>query len=142
MFSKEEAKQIRQDFWIMFGKRYQHKWMLYNTGIKDVNFKFSFEKGRAMVSLDIEHADEIFRAYYFGKFSSFQTIMRDEVSEDLIFDEHYLLDSGKEISKIYLFMDGVKIMRKTDWPQVYEFFHKHMMGFEQFYLEYRDFIKE
>ncbi len=142
MFSKEEAKQIRQDFWIMFGKRYQHKWMHYNTGIKDVNFKFSFEKGRAMVSLDIEHADEIFRAYYYEKILSFKSIMFDEVSEDLIFDEKYLLESGKEISRIYVLMDGVKIMRKTDWPKVYEFFYENMTAFERFYLEYRDFIKE
>ena len=142
MFSKEESKQIRQDFWTMFGKRYHRKWMLYNTGIKDVNFKFSFEDRRAIVSIDLVHDDEFYREYYFEKLESFKGIMQEEVTEELIFDNKYLLPSGKEISRIYTYLDGVKITKQTDWPRVYEFFYTYMDKFEIFYLEYRDFIRE
>ena len=40
MFSKEEALQIKKDFWIAFAEEYPRKWLLYNTKIKDVTFKF------------------------------------------------------------------------------------------------------
>jgi hypothetical protein len=57
MFSKEEAKKLRQDFWISFGKSFPRKWILYNTGIKDCAFKFHFDLKSAMVSMDIESQD-------------------------------------------------------------------------------------
>jgi len=142
MFSKEEAKQVRQDFWTFFGKRYDRKWTLYNTKIKDVVLKFSMEDSRAIVSVDIEHDDELFRHYYFEKFESFKSIMCEEINEDLIFDKAYELKSGKIISRIYIFMDGVKITRKTDWPDVYEFFHENMDKLESFFWEYKDFIED
>ena len=142
MFSKEESKQIRQDFWTLFGKRFQRKWMLYNTGIKDVDFKFSFEDRRAIVSIDFVQDDDFYKEYFFEKFESFKSILRDEVSKDLIFDDHYLLPSGKEIARIYVYKEGVKITKKTDWPLVYEFFHEYMNKFESFYAEYREFIQE
>lgn len=142
MFSKEEAKQIRQDFWTMFGKRYDHKWMLYNTGIKDLNFKFSFEDRRAIVSIDLVHDDTFYQEYYFDKLMSFQSIMQSEISKDLIFDSHYKLSSGKQIARIYVYLEGVKITKKTDWPKVYEFFYDYMNRFESFYNQYREYIEE
>ncbi len=142
MYSKEEAKQVRQDFWTFFGKRYDRKWTLYNTKIKDIVLKFSMEDPRAIVSIDIEHADEIFRQYYFEKFISLQTIMRQEVSEDLIFEQNYTLESGKVISRIYIYREPYKITRKTDWPAVYESFYEYMDKMESFFWEYRDFIED
>lgn len=142
MFSKEEAKQVRQDFWTFFGKRYHRKWTLYNTGIKDVVLKFSMENNHALVSVDIEHDEELFRSYYFEKFEGFSRIMKDEISKDLIFDKNYILESGKIISRVYIEKEGVKITRKTDWPVVYEFFHEYMDKLESFFWEYKDFIED
>jgi hypothetical protein len=142
MYSREEAKEVRQQFWTMFGKRYDRKWMLYNTKMKDLHLKFSFEDRRAMVSMDVVHDEEFYRHYYFEKIERFQRIMKDEVSSELIFDRNYRLPDGKFISRIYVFLDGVKIQKKTDWPQVYEFFYTHMDRMEAFFVEYREFIEE
>lgn len=142
MFSKEEAKQVRQDFWTFFGKRYQRKWTLYQTKLKDVVLKFSMEDQRAIVSIDIQHDDQLFRHYYFEKFESFKSVMEEEISQDLIFDKEYKLSSGKLISRIYIFKESVKITRKTDWPAVYEFFHTYMDKMESFFWEYKDFIED
>jgi hypothetical protein len=100
MYSKEEAKNRRQLFWTMFGKRYHRKWLLYDTKLKDVVLKFSFEDRRAMVSIDVNHEDEVFRAYYYEKLLSLKNIMIEQVSTELIFDENYLLESGKMISRV------------------------------------------
>jgi hypothetical protein len=37
-----------------FGKSFPRKWILYNTKIKDMAFKFSADNKKAEVSLDIE----------------------------------------------------------------------------------------
>jgi len=142
MYSREEAKAIRQQFWTMFGKRYDRKWMLYDTKMKDVQLKFSFENNRALVSLDLVHDESFYRDYYFDKIERFKAIMQNEISSDLIFDNDYMLDSGKAISRIFVMLEGVKIQKKTDWPQVYEFYFKYMNLFEQFFNDYREFIEE
>ncbi|MGJ8685136.1 MAG: DUF4268 domain-containing protein [Nonlabens sp.] len=141
MYSREEAKEIRQQFWTMFGKRYDRKWLLYNTKIKDIVLKFSFEDRRALVSIDIEHDEEFYRDYYFEKLVSLQAILKDEVSQEIILDADYVLESGKHISRAYIMLEGVKIQKKTQWPQVYEFFHEHMDRLETFFWEYKDFIE-
>jgi len=140
MYSKEEAKNVRQQFWTMFGKRYDRKWLLYDTKLKDVVLKFSFEDRRALVSIDVNHDDTIFRAYYYEKLISLKNIMKEEVSEELIFEENYMLESGKTISRVFVMYEGVKIQKQTDWPEVYEFFYTYMDRLESFFKEYKDFI--
>jgi hypothetical protein len=142
MYSKEEAKNRRQQFWTMFGKRYDRKWTLYDTKLKDVVLKFSFEDRRALVSIDVTHEDDVFRTYFFEKLVSLKSIMKDKVSSSIIFDENYLLESGKVISRVFVMYDGVKIQKQTDWPEVYEFFHTYMDKMEAFFVEYKDFIEE
>jgi hypothetical protein len=142
MYSKEEAKNVRQQFWTMFGKRYDRKWLLYDTKLKDINLKFSFEDRRALVSIDINHDDAIFRAYYYEKLISLKNIIKEEVSEELIFEENYILESGKTISRVFVMYEGVKIQKQTDWPEVYEFFYTYMDRLESFFREYKDFIDD
>jgi hypothetical protein len=141
MYSKEEAKKIRQQFWIMFSKRYDRKWMLYDTKLKDVVLKFSFEDKRALVSIDITHEDDIFRAYYYEKLLSLKSILLEEVNPDFIFEENYQLESGKIISRIFVMLEGVKIQKQTHWPDVYEFYYENMSKLEAFFIEYKDFIE-
>ncbi len=141
MFSREQSKEVREQFWIFFGKRYPHKWLLYNTGLKDVNLKFDFDTEKAIVSLDSESRDPIDRHYYFDKLISLKTLLLEEVSEDLIFDSQYQLESGKEISRVYLLKTNVNIHNKMHWPEVFDFFYCHMLKLEKFYFEYQDIIK-
>lgn len=140
MFSKEQSKEIRQQFWIFFDKRYPRKWLLYNTAIKDVSLKFDFDTKKAIVAIDSTSNDEIYRTYYFDKLISLKNILKEEVSSDLKFEEHYLLPSGKLISRCYLQLDGVSIHNKNTWPQVFDFFNTNMDKIEQFFVEYKDYI--
>ena len=60
MFNREESAKIRQEFWTSFGKSFPRKWLLYNTKIKGLSFKFVADRKKTMVTLDLEHSDEIF----------------------------------------------------------------------------------
>ncbi|WP_416441455.1 DUF4268 domain-containing protein [Leeuwenhoekiella sp. A16] len=140
MYSKEESKQVREQFWIFFGKRYPRKWILYDTKVKEMNLKFSFNNHEALVSIDIETLDETIREYYFERFTSLKKLMQTEISEDLIFEENYVRTSGKVISRIYLKLAQVNIHNKNQWPEVFEFFHTNMEKIEIFWIEYQDFI--
>lgn len=141
MFSREESKAIRQQFWIFFDKRYPRKWLLYNTGIKELNLKFSVDTKEAMVSIDIETLDPIFRYYYYEKMESLKKILEAEVTPDFIWKKDYIRENGKIISRIYLLKPDVNVHRKTDWPAIFDFFYENMSKLETFYHEYQDFIK-
>lgn len=141
MFSKQEAAQLKQEFWIAFGKSFPRKWLLYDTKIKDFSFKFSADNKKAQVSLDIEMKDELFRNAYFEKIWSLENILQ-EYTGTVFKDEHYQLDNGKVISRFWVEIDGVSIFNKNTWPVIFEFFVEKMTGFEEFFSEYSDFIKD
>ncbi|TXF79121.1 DUF4268 domain-containing protein [Chryseobacterium sp.] len=141
MFSKQEAQQLKQEFWIAFGKSFPRKWLLYDTKIKDFSFKFSADNKRAEVSLDIEMKDELFRNVYYEKIWSLENMLKDHIG-DFQKDEFYTLENGKVISRIWVTKENVTIFNKNTWSEIFEFFIEKMEGFEHFYYEYEDYIKD
>lgn len=142
MFSREEAKQIRQEFWTSFGKEFPHKWLLYDTKMKEVQLKFTFEHKVAQVSLDITDKDDLIRSYYFEKLLSLKTVLTESYLPEIIFAENYELPEGKYISRIYVEMDKVNIYNKEYWPEVKQFLAENMLKLEEFFEDFRDFIKD
>lgn len=142
MFSKEESRQLRQDFWISFGKSFPRKWMLYDTKIKGFSFKFHFDTKSALVALDLEDDLEN-RIKYWEKLNSLKTILKNDFLPEVIFEEDYILENGKEISRIYLPLNQkVSIHNKNTWRAVMEFFNEKMNAFELFFYEYEDILKD
>lgn len=78
MFSREESRKLREEFWISFGKSFPRKWILYNTKIKDFSFKFYFDTKKAAVSLDIEDSNLENRINHYEKLESLKSILIDE----------------------------------------------------------------
>lgn len=141
MFSKQEAQQLRQKFWIAFGKSFPRKWLLYDTRIKDFSFKFNADTKKAEVSLDIEMADELFRNAYYEKIWSLESILEEQIG---LFqkDEHYTLENGKVLARVWVTKENVSIYNKNTWSEIFEFFVDKMDAFERFFWEYEDFIKD
>ena len=140
MFSKEESKRIRQEFWTSFGKSFPRKWILYNTKIKDLSFKFHFDRKLAKVSVDIEDPDPEWRQYYFEKWEGLKAVMQEEI-EGLQFALDYELENGKKIATIYTELKNVSIHDKSTWQETMYFLKENMVKIESFWIEYKDFIK-
>jgi hypothetical protein len=141
MFSKEEAAALRKLFWTSFGKSFPRKWLLYNTKIKGLAFKFVADRKKAMVCLDIDTPDEVANLLYFDQILSLKTLLENEIPE-VIFDAAYELNNGKVIHRIYIPFDKkFSIHNKNTWRDCYEFFVEKMNAFELFYYEYEDIIK-
>jgi len=141
MFSKEESRTLRQEFWTSFGKSFPKKWILYDTKIKGVAFKFHFNTTSALIALDLED-DLKNRINCWEKLVALKSILKAEYLADAIFEEEYYLDNGKEISRIYLpLKQKVSIHNKNSWRDVMEFFNINMTLFEAFFEEYKEIIK-
>lgn len=142
MFSKEEALQIKKDFWIAFANEYPRKWLLYNTKIKGVTFKFHVNNKKAQVLLDIEPKDEEKRKIYYEKVESLKTILYEDYIDDAIFERNFYLETGKVISRIWVEKTGISINNKNTWPEIFDFFYEKMDAFERFFYENEDYIKD
>lgn len=141
MFSKEESRKLREEFWISYGKSFPRKWILYDTKIKGFSFKFHFDTKSALVALDLEDDLEN-RINYWEKLLSLKSILKEEFLPDAIFEEEYLLENGKEISRIHVDFDGkASIHNKNTWREVMEFFNDKMNSFEEFFETYRDILE-
>ncbi|MFD2727731.1 DUF4268 domain-containing protein [Hyunsoonleella rubra] len=141
MFSKEESRILRQEFWTSFGKSFPRKWILYNTKLKGLSFKFHFDTKKALVALDLED-DLEFRIKYWEKLVALKSILMDDYLPDAIFEETYFLKNGKEISRVYVALEQkVSIHNKNSWREVMEFFNETMSLFEDFFMEYKEVIE-
>ncbi len=142
MFSKEESAQLRKEFWTSFGKSFPRKWVLYKTKIKDFGFKFVADQKQALVCLDIESFDRTKNELLFDQVLELKNILTEDYLPDVIFDELYVLESGKIIHRIYVKYNGdFNIHNKNTWQNAYYFFNEAMHQFEEFYEDYEDFIK-
>lgn len=138
MFSKEETRKLREEFWTSFGKSFPRKWTLYDTKIKGFSFKFHFDTKHALVALDIEDDLEN-RITYWEKLLSLKSILLNDYLTNALFEETYYLENGKEISRVYVPLDAkVSIHNKNSWQQVMIFFNETMAQFESFYEDYKE----
>ena len=141
MFSEEDSTVLRKEFWTSFGKSFPRKWLLYNTKIKGLNFKFVADRKKAMICLDIEHSDEIANEILYDQILSLKTILIEEYLPEVIFDGSYELENGKIIRRIYInHTEKFSIYNKNTWRSCYEFYVKFMPKFELFFYEYEDVI--
>lgn len=141
MFSKEESRQMREEFWTSFGKSFPRKWILYDTKIKGFSFKFYFDTKKAFVTLDLEDDLEN-RVNCWEKLLALKSILLNDYLSEAIYEEAYYLDNGKEISRIYVPLEQkVSIHNKNTWRETMLFFNKTMNLFEAFFEEYKDVIK-
>lgn len=142
MFSKEESRILRHEFWISFGKSFPRKWILYDTKIKGISFKFYYDTKKALVALDLDDGLEN-RIKYWGKLQALKSIIKENYLPNVIFEECYILDNCKEISRIYVPLNKkVSIHNKNTWQEVMLFLNEHMALFENFFNDYKDSLED
>lgn len=142
MYSKKEALFIKKEFWVAFASVYPRKWLLYDTKIKDVTFKFYVDNKKAQVLLDIEPKDEELRKIYFEKIESLRSILLEDYLPEAIFERNFYLENGKVISRIWIEKLDVSLNNKNTWGEIFSFFNLTMDAFERFFYEYEDYIKD
>lgn len=150
MFSKEEAKKLREEFWDQFkhmsvARRARKKlpgyWMLDQTGIKALNLRFHVDREVAQVGIDLETRNMDKKIELYEKLESLRKLLEEAMESTLIWELEYIRENGKSVSRIYLQMEGVDIYKRDTWTEAHKFMYTNMMKLEVFFQEYRDFLK-
>ena len=142
MYSREETQKLKREFWVTFAEKYPRKWVLYDTKIKDFSFKFYVDNKKAQVLIDIEHRSDEKRMAYFEKIEALKNILEEEFIKDLVYEQNYVLENGKSISRIWVERLGVGFSNRNYWDEIFDFYFEKMDALERFYLEYDEFIKD
>ena len=147
MFTKEEAKTLRVNFWKGF-KHYcaknhiYRKWVLTGVKIKSVQLKFFVDERKALVLFQIDHKNTLRRYEIYECFLPYRKLFSEVCGEDLQWEVDYKGIDQQVVSAIYFELPDVNLYNTADWERIYAFFAKKMPLLEDLYYEYRDMITE
>lgn len=151
MYTKDELKQLKKEFWEGFGiycseipamKRRKSKFMLYNTKMKGVELKFDATRDGAYVILEINHTDTTKRFELFEKFETYKSIMEKQFPDGLIWDFAYVRECGTEVCRIYTHKHGIDIHRRIQWMDFYKFMVEEMLKLEKAFKMVKEAIED
>jgi hypothetical protein len=152
MYSKEEAKKIRLQFWEQFGKRCEihpmlsqrrKKWLLHRTKISGVALRFEADRSNAKVILELIQRNEDKRLKAFEILQNYKVVLEAAFPNGLIWEFfHEREDSGQEVAQIYTILPNVNLFRQNLWPNIFNFFIENMVRLEENFLQIRDILKE
>ncbi|MGQ7869107.1 DUF4268 domain-containing protein [Sunxiuqinia sp. sy24] len=151
MYTQEEAKQLRKQFWILFGKRCKlvpelqdgnKKWVLYDTKITGLDLKFEVDRQSAKVIIEVNHRNEKKRLEIFEKLQKYKPILENGFEDGLEWDFLYVRESGEEVCRVFVEQKGFDIHRQNQWPDIYNFLIDNMLWLESNFMDIRDVLKE
>ncbi|MCT4590987.1 MAG: DUF4268 domain-containing protein [Carboxylicivirga sp.] len=149
MFSKEEAKEIRQQFWHKLENRTRRipgqkgkkiKWIFDETNIKGLDLRFDINRERAIVALEINHRSEERRLQLYEKLEACKSIFENEFGGSLTWDYLYTKSEGRDVCRVYEELSPADMYQQDQWPEVMKFMIDRMIRLEKAFLEVKDFL--
>ena len=144
MFTKQEASQLKQQFWTSFGQYMapvpsadglKINWVNYKTGVKDLHFKMEAGKNAAIISIVLSQADIERQEFFFNQFIQIKHLLHDALNEEWQWALHIPDESNKITSSIYKTLNGVNVFKKEDWPAIISFFKPRIIALDAFWSE-------
>lgn len=144
MYSKDEASQLKQEFWTAFGQYISPvpsadglrvNWVNYKTGLKHVYFKMQADKRTATIAIEMTHPDPGIQELFFEQFKEFKNVMHASLDEEWNWELYSKDEYGKTISRICKQLDDVSIFNKNDWPALISFFKPRIIALDEFWSD-------
>ena len=150
MYSKEEQKKLKKEYWEWFGtycseipalKRRKSKFMLYNTKMKGVELKFDATRDGAFVILEVNLHDSKARLDKYEQFEQYKSVMEKQFPDGLIWDFAYVRECGTEVCRIYTKKNGIDLHRRIQWMEFYQFMSTEMLKLERAFKTVKEAIE-
>lgn len=151
MYSKDELKNLKLEFWESFAAycdvqpylRGRKKiWTLYDTKVKGVELKFDATRTEASVILEVNHRQEDPRLEMFERLTWYKDTLEIDFPEGLIWDICFIRDTGKEVARIYLSKTGIDYHRREHWGDFFAFMASQMYLLERNFMSIAEYLRE
>jgi len=142
MYTKQEAAQLKKEFWTAFGQYMtpvlsaegeKISWVNYKTGQKNIAFKMEADNKKATVAIELSHADTGIQQLYYEQFLQLKNIFESTVEGEWNWHLHTNDEYGKVVSRISTELPGVSVFKKQDWPALISFFKTNIMALDEFW---------
>lgn len=142
MYSKQEAVQLKQEFWTAFGKYMSPvlsadgekiNWLNYKTGEKHIYFRMDADNKKASVGIEIIHKDADLLTLYFEQFHQLKPLLKEVLGEEWNWQPQARNEIGQLISRISIAEQNVNIFNKQDWAVLISFFKPRIIALDQFW---------
>ena len=149
MFTKEESRRLKQEFWTAFGvimkphfsaSGNRVNWINYKTEVKDVLFKLVAENKQLSISIQLRHKDEGIRKLYMEQFEEFKTLFHSTMDEEWVWDDTMFDEFGKEYSSISISKKG-NIFDQNQWQDMFAFLKTRLIKLDVFWDDAKEMFK-
>ena len=151
MYSKDELKNLKLEFWESFAAfcevqpylRGRKKiWTLYDTKVKGVELKFDATREGAFVILEVNHRGEEARLEMFDRLTWYKDTLETDFPEGLTWDICFVRDTGKQVARIYTSKSGIDFHRRQDWGEFFSFMASQMYLLERNFMSIAEYLRE
>ena len=150
MYSKDELKNLKLEFWESFAAfcevqpylRGRKKiWTLYDTKVKGVELKFDATREGAFVILEVNHRGEEARLEMFERLTWYKDTLETDFPEGLTWDICFVRDTGKQVARIYTSKSGIDFHRRQDWGEFFSFMASQMYLLERNFMSIAEYLR-
>ena len=151
MYSKEFIKETKTLFYTSFGvymrkhkslEAKKIKWINYPTHVKNIFIRIHADRKIARVQIDFQHKDPEIRSLFFEQFKELKKIFHNTLGEEWIWEENYTSDLGIEWSRVYSEIENVNLYNKENWKEIFQFYEKRLVRFDEFWNEFKELFKQ
>ncbi len=148
MYSKEEVKALKEEFWGKLENRTRRLpgqkgrkrfWIFDKTGIKGLDLRFDVGREKIIVALEINHPNEERRLGLFERLEAAKGLFEDKFGEPMKWDFFYTKENGLEVCRVFVEEPG-DIHDRESWPRIFTFMIDRMMRLEAAFLEVKDYL--
>lgn len=142
MYSKQEAAQLKKEFWTAFGQYMMPvvpaegekiSWVNYKTGEKNIAFRLQADNVKATVAIELTHTDTGIQQLYYEQFLQLKKILESSTGGEWAWQLHTKDEYGKTVSRIVTELMQVSVFKKEDWPKLISFFKTNMIALDEFW---------
>ena len=150
MYSKDELKKLKIEFWESFAaycevqpylRRRRKMWTLYNTKVKGVELKFDANRKGAYVILEVNHRQEEERLEMYERLTWYKETLEKD-SDGLIWDCCFVRETGNEVARIYVAKEGLDLHRREHWGDFFSFMARQMYLLERNFMSIAEYLRE
>ena len=149
MFTKEELKAHKTDFWQQFKNRMQNvrssngrriNWINYPSEVEYIFIRLDADSKNARFMIDIQAKDEGIRSIIWEQLAELKVVMTSEMGTEGTWIEEAHSAHIPHFSRIEWTLTGVNFFDIEDRIKIYDFLSDRLICFDRFYQEFKDIL--
>ncbi|WP_341901270.1 DUF4268 domain-containing protein [Fluviicola taffensis] len=149
MYSKEEAKQLKINFWNQFKVQMQKtrssngrrmNWLSYPSEVKDIYIRVDADGKGARLTFDIQGKDAGVRQILWEQVTELKIVLESEMGTEGVWIENANTSVVSDFNRIIWERSDLNFYKPEDHPEIINYLADRLIHFDAFYQEFKDIL--